>query len=164
LRSGGPDNITVVVADVIDYDYGQSNPIVAGAASTEDEEHAPPPNTAAGRAAAMRPPRATPKRVINKAPEPPPKKKRSKLWWPLVALVVIAALVGGFFAGRQLLMNNYYVGDEDGRVTVLRGIPGNVFGYPLQQSARVGCITDEGDLTLMEPSSAQCRVMAVDDL
>lgn len=164
LRSGGPDNVTVVVADVIDYDYGQSNPIVAGAASTDDEDDAPPPNTAAGRAAAMRPPRATPKRVINKAPEPPPKKKRSKLWWPVVAIVVLALAAGGVFAGRQLLMNNYYVGDEDGRVTVLRGIPGSVFGYPLQQAARVGCITDEGALTLMEPSSAQCRVMAVDDL
>lgn len=55
LRSGGPDNVTVVVADVIDLDYGQSRPIVAGAASTEEEEFTPPPNTAAGRAAAMRP-------------------------------------------------------------------------------------------------------------
>ncbi|WP_282777534.1 PP2C family serine/threonine-protein phosphatase, partial [Nocardia sp. CC201C] len=55
LRSGGPDNVTVVVADVIDLDYGQSHPIVAGAASGEDED-TPPPNTAAGRAAAMRPP------------------------------------------------------------------------------------------------------------
>ena len=24
LRGGGPDNVTVVVADVIDYDYGQT--------------------------------------------------------------------------------------------------------------------------------------------
>lgn len=49
LRSGGPDNVTVVVADVIDLDYGQSHPIVAGAASTEEEEDTPPPNTAAGQ-------------------------------------------------------------------------------------------------------------------
>ncbi|MFV9428171.1 protein phosphatase 2C domain-containing protein [Rhodococcus aetherivorans] len=164
LRSGGPDNVTVVVADVIDLDYGQSHPIVAGAASADDDEDTPPPNTAAGRAAAMRPPRATPKRVINKAPEPEPKKKRSRLWWPVAAIVVIAVLVGGLFVGRQLIRNNYYVGADDGRVTVLRGIPGDVFGYSLQEPARVGCITDEGDLTLVDPASASCRVMLVDDL
>ena len=27
LRGGGPDNVTVVVADVVDYDYGQTQPI-----------------------------------------------------------------------------------------------------------------------------------------
>ncbi|UYP19058.1 protein phosphatase 2C domain-containing protein [Rhodococcus sp. Z13] len=164
LRSGGPDNVTVVVADVIDLDYGQSNPIVAGAASGDDDDDTPPPNTAAGRAAAMRPPRATPKRVINKAPEPEPKKKRSRLFWPSIAILVIAALAGGLLLGRQLIRNNYYVAADEGRVAVLRGIPGNVFGYSLQEVARVGCITDEGDLTLVDPASAQCRVMLVDDL
>jgi protein phosphatase len=163
LRSGGPDNITVVVADVIDLDYGQSNPIVAGAASGEDEDDAPRPNTAAGRAAAMRPPRATPKRVINKAPEEP-KKRRSRWWAPLIALVVLGLIaVGGFF-GRQMIQNNYYVSADDARVTVLRGLPGNVFGYSLQDPARIACVTDEGDLTLVDPGNAQCRVMMVDDL
>lgn len=38
LRSGGPDNITVIVADVIDLDYGQSNPIIGGAVSGEAED------------------------------------------------------------------------------------------------------------------------------
>ena len=33
LRGGGPDNVTVVVADVVDYDYGQTQPILAGAVS-----------------------------------------------------------------------------------------------------------------------------------
>ena len=153
----------MVVADVIDLDYGQSNPIVAGAASGEDEDDAPRPNTAAGRAAAMRPPRATPKRVINKAPEEP-KKRRSRWWAPLIALVVLGLIaVGGFF-GRQMIQNNYYVSADDARVTVLRGLPGNVFGYSLQDPARIACVTDEGDLTLVDPGNAQCRVMMVDDL
>lgn len=41
LRSGGPDNVTVIVADVIDLDYGQSHPIVGGAASDEEEDTPP---------------------------------------------------------------------------------------------------------------------------
>ena len=42
LRGGGPDNVTVVVADVVDYDYGQTQPILAGAVSGEDDDSAPP--------------------------------------------------------------------------------------------------------------------------
>ncbi|MEE2032265.1 PP2C family protein-serine/threonine phosphatase [Rhodococcus chondri] len=163
LRSGGPDNVTVVVADVIDLDYGQSHPIVAGAASTDDEDDAPPPNTAAGRAAAMRPPRATPKRVITPAPEPP-KRKHSRLWWPLVAVLLIAVVASAVLVGRQLIRNNYYVGADDARVTVLRGVPGSVFGYSLQDAALVGCLDDDGELTLVSPADAQCRVMVVEDL
>ncbi|WP_420752171.1 PP2C family protein-serine/threonine phosphatase [Rhodococcus sp. O3] len=162
LRSGGPDNVTVVVADVIDLDYGQSHPIVAGAASGEDED-TPPPNTAAGRAAAMRPPRATPKRVIS-TPEPESKRKRSRLWWIIGAIVVLALLAASVVVGRTMIRNYYYVGADDGRVTVLRGVPGNVLGYSLQEQALVGCVTDEGMLTLMEPDHANCRVMVVDDL
>ena len=38
LRGGGPDNVTVVVADVVDYDYGQTQPILAGAVSGDDDD------------------------------------------------------------------------------------------------------------------------------
>ncbi len=63
LRGGGPDNVTVVVADVIDYDYGQTQPILAGAVSGDDDQVAPP-NTAAGRASAFNPRRNVAKRVL----------------------------------------------------------------------------------------------------
>ena len=42
LRGGGPDNVTVVVADVVDYEYGQTQPILAGAVSGDDDQTAPP--------------------------------------------------------------------------------------------------------------------------
>ena len=54
LRGGGPDNVTVVVADVVDYDYGQTQPILAGAVSGE-EDQLTLPNTSAGRASAIWP-------------------------------------------------------------------------------------------------------------
>ncbi|MFD4369344.1 protein phosphatase 2C domain-containing protein [Rhodococcus sp. NPDC058521] len=165
LRSGGPDNITVVVADVIDLDYGQSHPIVAGAAGSEDEEDAPPPNTAAGRAAAMRPPRATPKRVVAPAPEEP-KKKRSKKMFFFIALGLIVVLAIAAFVGRNLVRNNYYVAADGDRVTVLRGIPGSVLGYSLQEANLVGCVSDSGALDLVAPADVQpdCNVLEVDDI
>ncbi|QBJ96550.1 serine/threonine-protein phosphatase [Rhodococcus sp. ABRD24] len=164
LRSGGPDNVTVVVADVINLDYGQSHPIVGGAASGDEDEDAPPPNTAAGRAAAIRLPRATPKRVLP-TPEAAPKKSH-KLRWSLIALTLIALIVGGLFVGRSMIRNYYYVGVSDDRVAVLQGIPGSILGYSLQESALVGCVADDGALTLVDPNEIPggCRLMKVDDL
>lgn len=163
LRSGGPDNVTVIVADVIDLDYGQSHPIVGGAASDEEED-TPPPNTAAGRAAAMRPPRAAPKRVAP-TPEAPPKKSH-KLRWTLIGLGLVVLLVAGLFVGRNMIRNYYYVGTSDDRVTVLQGIPGSLLGYSLQESALIGCIADDGTLRIVDPGSApsDCHVLTVDDL
>ncbi|SNT14600.1 PP2C family protein-serine/threonine phosphatase [Rhodococcoides kyotonense] len=164
LRSGGPDNVTVVVADVIDLDYGQSHPILGGAASTEEEEDSPPPNTAAGRAAAMRPPRATPKRITT--PPPEPEKKSHKLRWTLVALAVVALLVGGAFVANTVIRNNYYVGEDSGRVAVLRGVPGSILGYSLQSVHTIGCLDADGGLTLTAPDTApsDCDVFEIDDL
>ncbi|MBM7416712.1 MULTISPECIES: PP2C family serine/threonine-protein phosphatase [Nocardiaceae] len=168
LRSGGPDNVTVVVADVIDLDYGQSHPILAGAASMSDEEDAPPPNTAAGRAAAMRPPRTTPKRVVT--PPPVPEKKSHKLRWSLAGLGVVALLVVGLVVGWQLLQRNYYVGTDDGRVVVMRGVSGSVLGFSLQEVDLVGCVrdgataTEDATVELRAPGDADCTVLGVDDL
>ncbi|WP_137722858.1 PP2C family protein-serine/threonine phosphatase [Prescottella subtropica] len=164
LRSGGPDNVTVIVADVIDYGYGQRHPIVGGAASDDEEDDAPPPNTAAGRAAAIRPPRAAPKRVTPPAEETP--KKSHKLRWTLLAVTLIALLAGGLVVGRAMIRSYYYVGAAADRVTVLRGIPGSVLGFSLQESALVGCVADDGTLTAADPNAlpGDCRMLMVDDL
>ncbi len=57
LRGGGPDNVTVVVADVVDNDYGPTQPIIAGAVSGDSDVHdqLTRPNTSAGRASAIHP-------------------------------------------------------------------------------------------------------------
>ncbi|WP_460721438.1 PP2C family protein-serine/threonine phosphatase [Nocardia heshunensis] len=149
LRSGGPDNVTVVVADVIDLDYGQSHPIVAGAASGEDED-TPPPNTAAGRAAAMRPPRATPRRAVAQ-PEPEPPKKSHKLRWLALSLALLVAVGAGLTVGYNMIRSNYYVGVDGEKVVVLRGLPGSVLGYSIRDVDQVGCVTRTGELTLSGP-------------
>lgn len=54
LRGGGPDNVTVVVADVVDTDYGQTRPILAGAVS-DDGDRPTRLDLSAGRASAINP-------------------------------------------------------------------------------------------------------------
>ena len=56
LRSGGPDNVTLIVADITDEDYGPTNPVLGGAAAQGIEIPADGIRTdsAAVRAAAVR--------------------------------------------------------------------------------------------------------------
>ncbi|GAB2698672.1 PP2C family protein-serine/threonine phosphatase [Nocardia thraciensis] len=165
LRSGGPDNVTVVVADVIDLDYGQSHPIVAGAASGADED-APPPNTAAGRAAAMRPPRAAPRRAPV-APEPPAAHKSHKLRWILLSVALLAAVAVGLVVGYKMIRSNYYVGADNGNVVVMRGLPGSVLGYSIRDVDQLACVDRDGRLTLTSPGAAfpvGCKQLQVGDL
>ncbi|WP_416564231.1 PP2C family protein-serine/threonine phosphatase [Nocardia testacea] len=164
LRSGGPDNVTVVVADVIDLDYGQSHPIVAGAASGEAEDN-PPPNTAAGRAAAMRPPAAAPRRAAGE-PEPQPKKSH-KLRWLLLAVALVLAVVVGLVVGYKMIRTNYYVGADNDSVVVMQGLPGSILGYSIHDVNLVGCVTAKGELSLVESGAGLpqgCRALKVSDL
>ncbi|EUA12471.1 putative serine/threonine phosphatase ppp [Mycobacterium kansasii 662] len=62
LRGGGPDNVTVVVADVVDYEYGQTQPILAGAVSGDDDQLTLP-NTARDEPSAITPRKEAVKRV-----------------------------------------------------------------------------------------------------
>ncbi|WP_067825986.1 PP2C family protein-serine/threonine phosphatase [Nocardia inohanensis] len=165
LRSGGPDNVTVVVADVIDLDYGQSHPIVAGAASGEDED-TPPPNTAAGRAAAMRPPRAAPRRQVQQA-EPEPPKKSHKVRWIALSVALLVAIGAGLTVGYNMIRSNYYVGAEGSKVVILRGLPGSVLGYSIRDVDQIGCVTKTGELTLAAPGTSfpsGCAELKLTDL
>lgn len=50
LKGGGPDNVTVIIADVVDVEFGEDAPIVGGAAGNGDEH--PQPDSSAARASA----------------------------------------------------------------------------------------------------------------
>ena len=63
LKAGGPDNVTVIIADVIDVDFGEDDPIVGGAAGDGSDE-APQPDSPASRARALHPVTPPPQRVL----------------------------------------------------------------------------------------------------
>uniref|UniRef100_UPI001EE49DD7 PP2C family protein-serine/threonine phosphatase n=1 Tax=Gordonia sp. 'Campus' TaxID=2915824 RepID=UPI001EE49DD7 len=145
LRGGGPDNVTVVLADVVDTEYGDSRPIVGGAAGGGNEEiYTPDPATAAGRAAALRPPPAEPQRPTVLTDEQPASKQKSK-WrrWIVagVALTVVAALVAGIFVVRAIVRSNYYVAaDDSGDVLVYQGSPEKVFFLSMSNPVQRVCV------------------------
>ncbi|OBG36469.1 serine/threonine protein phosphatase [Mycobacterium alsense] len=166
LRGGGPDNVTVVVADVVDYDYGQTQPILAGAVSGE-EDQLTLPNTSAGRASAIRPRDAVAKRVPPQ--EEPPQRSR----WPrrrmaLVGTLVVLLVLAGLGIGRAIIRNNYYVAEYNGMVSILRGIQGSLLGMSLHEPYLIGCLNARNDLSLISSSQTgghlDCHLMQLQDL
>ncbi|GAB7067402.1 serine/threonine-protein phosphatase [Mycobacterium hodleri] len=166
LRGGGPDNVTVVVADVVDYEYGQTQPILAGAVSGQDDQSAPP-NTAAGRASAF-----NPKRVAAAANRPavepaaPAKKPRSRRTMIFVALLLLVLVLAGLAVGRTVIQNNYYVAERDGSVYIMRGVQGSVAGMSLQETFQIACLDSRNSITNIGVDDARggCKPLQVADL
>jgi len=164
LRGGGPDNVTVVVADVVDYEYGSTQPIIAGAVSGESDVHDPltRPNTAAGRASAIGPRKEVAKRVVPQVePLTPPRRSRRRILIgvTLLILLVLAALA----VGRTVIRSYYYVADYNGAVSVMQGIQVSVLGVPLHQAYSQGCLNSRNQLSVIRYGQAgatrDCRLM-----
>ncbi|GAA2990303.1 PP2C family protein-serine/threonine phosphatase [Actinokineospora diospyrosa] len=154
LRGGGPDNVTVIIADVVDVDYGDNHPIVGGAAGNGSDE-TPPPDSAASRASAMTTPRPEP-RKIEQPPPPDPKVKRRKRVRLLVGLLLLLVLLGaGAVAARIWVNNQYFVGEGDGgEIAIFQGVRGSVLGLSLNSQLQGSC----------DPNAAACDKFYVDDL
>jgi PPM family protein phosphatase len=167
LRGGGPDNVTVVVADVVDYDYaGQTQPILAGAVSGDGDQVIAPPNTSAGRASAFNPKQAVvPKPVVAEA-ESLVKRPRSWRRFIIAAVLLIVLVVAGLVVGRMIIRNNYFVAAHGNTVSIMRGVQGSLLGYPLQEPYLVGCLNARNELSLMGvgESHASCNLLRVSDL
>ncbi|KZS65767.1 serine/threonine protein phosphatase [Mycobacterium kansasii] len=166
LRGGGPDNVTVVVADVVDYEYGQTQPILAGAVSGDDDQLTLP-NTAAGRASAITPRKEAVKRV------PPPAETFHRHRWSrrrimLVAVLAAVLVVAALFIGRAIIRNNYYVAEYNGTVSIMRGIQGSLLGMPLHEPYLLGCLNARNDLSQISYGQSldhlDCHLMKLEDL
>jgi protein phosphatase len=165
LRGGGPDNVTVVVADVVDYDLGQTQPILAGAVSGDDDQIAPP-DTSAGRASAIDPRRAAIAQRVVAEPDSPNKRPRSWRRTMIVAAVLVLLVVVGLIIGRTIIRSNYYVTANAGTVVIMRGIQGSLLGYHLQEPHLLGCVSQRNELSLISVGQSPngCRLLRVDDL
>jgi protein phosphatase len=166
LRGGGPDNVTVVVADVVDYDYGQTQPILAGAVSGEDDQLTLP-NTSAGRASAIRPREEVAKRVP--AQEEAPRRSRwSRRRTAIVVTLVVLLVLASLGIGRAIIRSNYYVAEYNGMVSILRGIQGSLLGMSLHEPYLIGCLNARNELSLISSGQSgghlDCRLMQLQDL
>jgi serine/threonine protein phosphatase PrpC len=157
LKGGGPDNVTVIIADVVDVDYGDDDPIVGGAAG-DGSEDPPPPDSSASRAAAMTAPRPEPKKVEQPKPEDPKAKRRKRFRLFAILTIVLVLLVGGAFAIRYFVLRNYFVGEGTdsykGEIAIFQGVPGSVLGIRLNHEVEGSC----------DPALEKCNKRYVDQL
>lgn len=169
LRGGGPDNVTVVVADVVDDEFGQTQPILAGAVSGDgDDDQLTLPNTAAGRASAIGPRKGEVTKRVAPPPEPPPRRRWSRRRIALVVGLLTLVLIAGLLISRAVIRNNYYVADHDGTVAIMRGIQGSLLGLSLHEVYSLGCLNSSDEISDISPNESpdrsNCRLMKVDYL
>ena len=194
LRSGGPDNVTVVVADITDTAQFASaeeekalptTPVVVGALNTVDPE-SPRPDTAAGRAALMSarqpqeisPSGRTSPQPVGASPEDPTHtsgdgSSRRRLRWMLPVFVLVVALAGGTWWGWGQMNSTYYVSvaegarndRSDGGIVIERGINLSVLGRPLHSTYQVVCLDSGGNVTVVGSTAGDdCSPFRLNDL
>jgi protein phosphatase len=115
LRGGGPDNVTCIVADVIDVEYGDDAPVVDGAAGGNIGQRDPADSPAARAAASQRQSRLSP-------PDDGPVRRRRRRRSLLFALLVLVVMAGGLYGLYRWTQTQYFVGAAGDEVAVYRGV------------------------------------------
>jgi serine/threonine protein phosphatase PrpC len=143
IRGGGPDNITCIVADVVDSTTAPSPPnhvsVLAGAASNGGRPmiRTDSPAARAHQLAQTAPQAAivvdhegpAPRIVHDEQDTEPPRRR-----WPIVTSVfvlLLAVVVGGLYLGWRYTQDQYYVGADGGQVAIFQGINQSVAGINL---------------------------------
>ncbi|MEU7903763.1 protein phosphatase 2C domain-containing protein [Actinoplanes sp. NPDC049118] len=156
LRGGGPDNITVVIADATDADIMEQAPIVGGAAARDrGNSTVADASSAAARAAALQsPPRPAQPEGAAYDRDEPDQPRQHPVRTSLLVLLLLGVLGGGLYLGWQYTQKQYYVGaTPQGQLAIFRGVPGQIAGLDLS-SVNETSPARLDDLTLV----AQARV------
>jgi protein phosphatase len=145
LRGGGPDNITCIVADVVQEDdadpqTGQMS-LVVGAASNGDGRPRVRADSPALRAhlltragAPGAEPGGQPGRHSAAREQDEDDKHPARRRWPLVTsvlVILVLVIVGGAYAAWRYTQDQYYVGTDGKQVIIYRGIDQKVLGLSL---------------------------------
>ena len=128
LRGGGPDNVTVIVAEVIDEEAPSGQPIIAGAAAESPQEAPAGIADSAASRARVAEGRDTPEPVRSR-PAAAPSKRRQRTVVGLLLLALLLAIGGSI--GYAYIRSQYFVGVADGNVAIFRGVHGSVAGLSL---------------------------------
>src|SRR4051794_6636777 len=134
LRSGGPNNITCIVADVVEDDGRVSiDPVADGAAGDNAGQRQVDPGSAAGRAALAGPAAAAPSATA--ATVSPPDRPRRPLRTALLAAAAVALVGAAAIGAYAFVLGHWFVGvaetDDGDRVAVFQGLNTSIVGLEL---------------------------------
>ncbi len=181
LSRGAPDNVTVVVADVLTSDahtQRSTEPVVVGAAGEprvrerlpqvhfpddaqpDPDRPEPPPPVRGGPPTSEIPVVGA---TIPAKASGGVRPSRRILRYVLAGVAALIVVIGGMVTlGAVWWSNQWYVGASDGRVTIYQGVPGTFAGIPMQRTEQV---TDTEVATLpVFDAELIGRGIAADDL
>ncbi|MGV8968573.1 MAG: PP2C family protein-serine/threonine phosphatase [Cellulomonas sp.] len=138
LRAGGPDNITVIVADVVDLDSlpdgaaPGTNSTIVGSAATSRNRPSSAADGPAARAATLtqtvpaQSDEATAAEDDAEDDESRRHRRRRRIAALAGLLVLLTAIVIAGVSAYRWTQTQYYIGVDDGDVAIFRGIPQTV--------------------------------------
>ncbi len=186
LRAGGPDNITCIVADVLDLNAlpdgikATTGIQIAGSAALNRNQPTAAKDGPAKRAAALV--TAQPEDTTETSPKEPqvdaeednssalPAKRRRRGLGLIVSLVILALLGGTGWLAYEWTQKQYYLGISEGDVWIFQGIPQSVGPWGLStkfQDTRVDIDTlpnfyrERLEMTMPMPSLTEARAEAL---
>ncbi|HOZ56891.1 MAG TPA: protein phosphatase 2C domain-containing protein [Nakamurella multipartita] len=175
LAGGGPDNVTVIVADVMDTGLGDG-PTALAAPPLDPDATGPIgalpsirmtaempriplpgiPEEAAAPAEFMPPDEDITAPIATSGPDPdspPARRRRRRTTLVLVAVIVVLG-VAGLIGSILRVRTQYFVGESAGQVVVYRGVDGSVLGFGLSSVQEGSC----------QPGLNGCAPLMVEDL
>ena len=177
IRSGGPDNITVVIGEVTEEKPKEHEPFRVGALAGPTEEPTHPDSSASRAAQLSRKPQVIPPAVMaegeNERPAPADDETEDETsgrkigWKVLIALLIVLALViGAGLWAKNFLSNNYYVATNEAQeITIQQGADYSVFGKELHSTHQNVCINDSNSLLFSgQPCEGDFAPLKVTDL
>jgi serine/threonine protein phosphatase PrpC len=183
LRNGGPDNVTCIVADVIDSADGPIAPTLAAemagaaahgdvsallrAASSGSGAPAGSGQAPGAPGASMNGHRGRPGAIgAGAAEEDEDEFDEPRRRWPVVTtvfVVLVLLVVGGLYVGYRATQGNYYLASDGAQLSVYRGINQKIAWISLSHVyRRTGVPTSHvpGDLTIPTTPTSLGKTMA----
>ena len=183
LVGGGPDNITVIVADVVDTGVGSGLTEARAAAEADPDATGPIGTVSSVRMTQEMPrvplppiPEDVPARAVYAPPEPdiadphtedlaggigidgivetPARRSRRRRGAIILGVFLVVLAVLVIIGSFVWVRSQYYVGEQQGQVVVFRGVDGSVLGVSLSSVQEGSC----------EPGLNGCLPLEVDDL
>jgi protein phosphatase len=179
IRGGGPDNITCIVADVVDSSTAPRVPgssVLAGAASNGGRPtiRSDSPAARAHLLSQTKPQAAIvvdhedpAPRMLHDDEDTEPARRR----WPIVRSLVVLLLilvVGAGYLGWRYTQDQYYVGADGGQVAIFQGVNQSVVGVNLSHVyQRTGIplagvpAPQQGLITATVPATSRSQALAI---
>ncbi|MEU6248299.1 protein phosphatase 2C domain-containing protein [Glycomyces sp. NPDC047010] len=128
LDAGAPDNVTVLIADVVAEHPGEQRQIIGGAAADQRLAESDTAVLRAVKEDAAEPGGDETVDLRAEAPEDGKKaKKRGRVWRTVLSCLIVLVLAAG--AGAWWVRTQYFIGVSDaGNISVYRGLPFEVAG------------------------------------